>query len=133
MYDVLLDEANGHILNLSEGAIKYVGTLSAPVAQETVVDTNVVEVEDLLEDAVDEDEEEEYIDLTSNCEWTAGEAYMDSRLSGSAEGFTSLNSHLIMNNGRYASPLDYFLFFLPVDHFYSIIHNTKLHARSLGH
>ncbi|KAL4214148.1 hypothetical protein AB4K20DRAFT_1879007 [Rhizopus microsporus] len=25
MYDVLLDEANGHILKLSEGVIKYVG------------------------------------------------------------------------------------------------------------
>ncbi|ORE06963.1 hypothetical protein BCV72DRAFT_305094 [Rhizopus microsporus var. microsporus] len=113
MCNVLLDEANGHILKLSEGAIKYVGPLSTPVAQEIVVDTNVVEAEDLLEDAVDEDEEEESINLTSSRGWTAGEAYMDSRLSGSAEGFTSLNSCLMMDNGRYSSPLDYFLFFLP--------------------
>ncbi|KAG1177873.1 hypothetical protein G6F70_008125 [Rhizopus microsporus] len=104
MYDVLLDEANGHILKL-------------------------IEAEDLLQDAVDE----KSIDLTSSRGWTAGEVYVDSRLSGSGEGFTSLNSRLIMNNGRYASPLDYFLFFLPVDHFYSIIHSTNLHARSLGH
>ncbi|CEG77605.1 hypothetical protein RMATCC62417_12321 [Rhizopus microsporus] len=67
MYNVLLDEANGHILKLSEGAIKYAGPLSTPVAQENVVDTNVVEAEGLLEDAVDEDEEEESIDLTSSC------------------------------------------------------------------
>ncbi|CAO3672816.1 unnamed protein product [Rhizopus microsporus] len=103
--------------------------LSIPVAQEIVIDTNVVEAEDLLQDAVDE----KSIDLTSSRGWTAGEVYVDSRLSGSGEGFTSLNSRLIMNNGRYASPLDYFLFFLPVDHFYSIIHSTNLHARSLGH
>ncbi|ORE04348.1 hypothetical protein BCV72DRAFT_243690 [Rhizopus microsporus var. microsporus] len=113
MYDVLLNEANGYILKLSEGTIKYVGPLSTPVAQEIVVDTNVVEAEDLLEDAVDKDEEEGSIDLTSSRGWTAGEVYMDSRLSDSAEGFTSLNSCLIMNNGRYVSSLDYFLFFLP--------------------
>ncbi|PHZ10704.1 uncharacterized protein RHIMIDRAFT_239526 [Rhizopus microsporus ATCC 52813] len=133
MYNVLLDEANGHILKLSEGAIKYVGPLSIPVAQEIVVDTNVVEAEGLLEDTVDEDEEKESIDLTSSRGWTVGEAYMNFRLSGSAEGFTSLNSRLMMNNGRYVSSLDYFLFFLPVDHVYSIIHNTSLHARSLGY
>ncbi|CEG80114.1 hypothetical protein RMATCC62417_14495 [Rhizopus microsporus] len=67
MYDVLLDEANSHILKLSKGTIKYVSPLSTPVAQEIAVDTNVVEAEDLLEDAVDEDEEEESIDLTSSC------------------------------------------------------------------
>ncbi|CEJ02320.1 hypothetical protein RMCBS344292_16328 [Rhizopus microsporus] len=133
MYDVLLDKASGHILKLSEGAIKYVGPLSTSVAQKIVIDANVVEAEDLLEDAVDEDEEEESINLTSSRGWTAGEVYIDSRLSGSGEEFTSLNSRLIMNNGRYACLLDYFLFFFPVDHFYSIIHNTSLHARSLGH
>ncbi|CEG63120.1 hypothetical protein RMATCC62417_00322 [Rhizopus microsporus] len=66
MYDVLLDEASGHILKLSEGAIKYVGPLSTSVAQKIVIDANVVEAEDLLEDAVDEDEEEESINLTSS-------------------------------------------------------------------
>ncbi|PHZ09288.1 uncharacterized protein RHIMIDRAFT_300054 [Rhizopus microsporus ATCC 52813] len=133
MYNVLLDEANGHILKLSEGAIKHVGPLSAPVVQEIVVNTNVVEAEDLLENAVDEDEEEESIDLTSSPGWTASEVYMNFRLSSSAEGFTSLSSRLMMNNGRCTFPLDYFLFFLPVDHVYSIIHNTSLHARSFGH
>ncbi|CEI98115.1 hypothetical protein RMCBS344292_12232 [Rhizopus microsporus] len=64
-YDVLLDEANGYILKFSEGTIKYVGPLSTPVAQKIVIDTNIVEAEDLLEDAVDEDEEEESVDLTS--------------------------------------------------------------------
>ncbi|CEG75851.1 hypothetical protein RMATCC62417_10829 [Rhizopus microsporus] len=62
MYDVLLDEANGHILKLSEGSIKYVNLLTTPVTQETVIDTTIVETED----AVDEDEEEEAIELTSS-------------------------------------------------------------------
>ncbi|ORE01015.1 hypothetical protein BCV72DRAFT_218079 [Rhizopus microsporus var. microsporus] len=37
-----------------------------------------------------------------------------------------------MNNRRYASPLYYFLFFLPIDYFYSIVHNTNVHAKSTG-
>jgi hypothetical protein len=31
MHDVLLDEANGHVLKLNEGAIKYVDPLSTSV------------------------------------------------------------------------------------------------------
>ncbi|ORE10367.1 hypothetical protein BCV72DRAFT_26222 [Rhizopus microsporus var. microsporus] len=129
MYDVLLDEANGHILKLNEDSIKYVNPLTTLVTQGTVINATIVEAED----AVDEDEEEEAIDLTSSRGWNAGEACIDSRLGDSVEGFASLNSRLMMNNGKYASSLDYFLFFLPVDHFYSIIHNTNLYARSLGH
>ncbi|CEG78861.1 hypothetical protein RMATCC62417_13400 [Rhizopus microsporus] len=78
-YDVLLDEANGHILKLSEGCVKYVGPLTNSVAKETIIGTTVVETEDLLKDAVDEDKGEEAIDLTSSRGWTAGEVCMGSR------------------------------------------------------
>ncbi|WP_231278504.1 hypothetical protein, partial [Salmonella enterica] len=65
--------------------------------------------------------------------WACGEVYIDARVSGSADGYNRLNSTINMEGKKFATPLEYFMFFLPTDHFYTIIENTNTHARSLGH
>lgn len=137
MYDAVLDRAMEHPFKVAEGSIKYLGPISTSNEQGTL--TSVEEaadslLEDLLKDAiVEDDDDEEEIDLTENYRWTAGEVFIDSRVSGSADGYTNINARLNMNNRRFAYPLEYFLFFLPMDHLYSIIVSINIHARSIGH
>ncbi|KAK4518208.1 uncharacterized protein ATC70_001560 [Mucor velutinosus] len=86
--------------------------------------------EDMIEDAIEGDnEEEEGIDLTSGG-WTEGQVFVNSRLRQSGSDFCS-KSTLSMNYASVSSPLDYLLFFLPLDHFHLIIGNTNVHARNM--
>ncbi|CEP07286.1 hypothetical protein [Parasitella parasitica] len=114
-----LDEVNDKIIKIRQGSLKYVGPVITE--NETVMEQN------------DEAEEEDEVDLTATSEWAAGEVYIDSRVSGSADGYALSASKLNMNNRRYGIPLDYFLFFISVDHLFEIINNTNAYARSLGH
>ncbi|CEP11427.1 hypothetical protein [Parasitella parasitica] len=121
-----------------KGCLKYVGPAevapSNPGSPSSENQEETVEVtEDLLEDAVQEtvdEEEEAEIDLTPADGWAAGEVYIDSRLNGSENGYANENAKLNMPNYRDASPLDYFLHFLPLDHFKAIINNTNVHGRN---
>jgi hypothetical protein len=138
MYDVSLDEVPGIIIKVSRGSLKYVGPITSSSATEepenVAVDSG--ETEDLLEDAIqgDEQEEEEEVDLTPSDGWVTGEVYIDARRGGAASGYGLEKAYLKTNNSStLMSPLDYFLFFLPLDHFRQIIENTNAYARSLGY
>lgn len=131
-YDVILDEVPGITLTLSQGCLKYLGPVenALPIIEAPQNATGVVLNEDLLDDAIEEeDEEEDEIDLTPSDGWTAGEVYVDARLNGFADGFASSKARINLSNAQTASPLDYFLFFLPVFHFHRVIENTNIHAR----
>ncbi|KAG2215201.1 hypothetical protein INT46_001477 [Mucor plumbeus] len=69
------------------------------------------------------------VDLTPTDGWTIGDVFVDSRLCG--ESYQQSNAKLNLANSRNATPLDYFLFFLPRDYFQSIINNTNLSARNI--
>lgn len=140
MYDVILDAIPGITLTLKSGCPKYRGPVETTPASTSTLEPQETTIltEDLLEDAVQEDEDEEdedeedEIDLTPTEGWTAGEVYIDARLNGSSErGFASNAAKLNMPNFRNASPLDYFLFFLPVHHLNTIVSNTNMHARDV--
>ncbi|CEP09289.1 hypothetical protein [Parasitella parasitica] len=120
MYDVILNELPGMTLTFRINCIKYVGPFNVlPVAagSPSLVDheKSIKLTKNLLADSIQEplDEEEEF-DLTPAEGWTASEIYIYSRLSGSANGYTCENAKLNMPN--YATPLVYFLHFLPLDH-----------------
>ena len=147
VYDVLLDDLDAHI-KVAQGSLKYMGRITSTniepeVLQQERPENNELATEDLLENAVDDDfsdngekrdESGENIkDVDSRDGWRVGEIYIDSRLGGNADGYSRCTSKFTMTAKRYGSPLDYFLFFLPVGHIYSIIRNTNMHARSLGH
>lgn len=133
-YDVILDEVPATTITLKEGCLKYIG----PVETSATSNLEPVEAtaedlvtEDLLEDAIQEEEEEEVtIDLTPSDGWSTGEVYMDSRLCNDSYNRSNASFHL--PNYRNATPLDYFLFFLPLNHFHGIIGNINIHARSVN-
>lgn len=133
MYGVILDDVPAITLSLKEGCLKYVGPIETGESNSTEeVDQFVgpVVTEDLLEDAVQEaEDEEEEIDLNPVEGWTAGEVYFDNRLTG--DSFQHLNSKINLDNAKHAKPLDYFLFFLPLDHFRYIINNINTYAVSV--
>lgn len=132
-YDVVLDEAPGITMTLKQGCIKYVGPLQPAVSQneEVVEVSNPVDVtEDMLEDAIQEEEDEELdVDLTPAEGWSNGEVFIDSRLC--TDSYQQTSSKLTLANCRNCTPLDYFLFFLPLDHFHYIVSNINIHARSV--
>lgn len=126
------------------GSITYVGPVDASSAevQEPIVDDTVEDM-DLLDDAILEEEEEEVaetkLNLTSPVEatvsddgWTVGGVFFDSRICGAASGYTSTKAKIKLPNARNATPLDYFLFFLLLDHFRQIIENINTYASSIG-
>ena len=84
---------------------------------------------DVIDDAIQSEEEEEEIDLTPSDGWTSGEVFVDSRLC--SESYRQSSSKLNMENQRYESPLSYFLFFLPHEQIHRIIGSTNSHARNV--
>lgn len=132
MYEVILDEVPGVRMTVKQGSIKYLGPLETGVpdtTDPTDVITALEETEDLLEDAIEEEDEQLEVDLTPTDGWTNGEVFVDSRLCG--ESYQQSKAKLNLVNSKNATPLDYFLFFLPLDHFHKIINNTNLSARSI--
>jgi len=130
-YHVILDEAPGITLSLSCGCLKYIRRLESSTSSSASTQSipDMATTENMLEDAIEGDnEEEEEIDLTSGG-WTEGQVFVNSRLRQSGSDFCS-KSTLSMNYASVSSPLDYFLFFLPLDHFHLIIGNTNVHARN---
>ena len=66
----------------------------------------------ILEDAIQEEEEEDVeIDFTPAEGWSAGEVYVDNRLCNVS--YQNETAKLILPNAKYATPLEYFLFFFP--------------------
>ncbi|CEP19229.1 hypothetical protein [Parasitella parasitica] len=119
MYNVILNEFPGMTLTFR------IGSPSLVDHEESIKLTK-----NLLADAIQEplDEEEEEFDLTPAEGWTASEIYIYSRLSGSANGYTCENAKLNMPN--YATPLDYFLHFLP-QKLETVHHNVSMMDRVL--
>lgn len=64
-----------------------------------------------MENDVDKESEKE-INLTGIGEWTACKIYVDSRVSGSDDGYIKINSRLNIGNKISCSPFDHFFFFL---------------------
>lgn len=132
MYDVILDEVPAVTMKLKQGCLKYLSPgASASTTEEPNEPSNLPVVsEDLLDDAIQsEEEEEEEIDLTPGDGWTSGEVFVDSRLC--SESYRQSSSKLNMENQRYESPLSYFLFFLPHEQIHRIIGSTNSHARNV--
>lgn len=134
LYDVVLNEVPGITLTIKQGCIKYLGPVEVPVSESTVA-PEVVNVpiasEDLLEDAIQEEEEEDVeIDLTPAEGWSAGEVFIDNRLCNVS--YQNEKAKLMLSNAKYATPLEYFLFFLPLAHFHRIIGNINIHARNVN-
>src|SRR6478735_6043719 len=81
MYDVILDEVPAVTMKLKQGCLKYLSPgASASITEEPNEPSNLPVVsEDLLDDAIQsEEEEEEEIDLTPGDGWTSGEVFVDS-------------------------------------------------------
>ncbi|OBZ82421.1 hypothetical protein A0J61_09529 [Choanephora cucurbitarum] len=121
MYDAVLDEAPGM------GCIKYEGpaTSSAPLVKAPVEVASVPKpAEGLLSE---EEEEHEVVNTTGTDGWRRSEVFIDSRLSG-GESFNREVTTISLKGALNVTPLDYFLFFLPLHHFSSIIGNINIHA-----
>ena len=86
MYEVILDEVSDVSLTVKQGSrLKYLGPLETgvPVTTDpTEVIAALEETGDLLEDAIQEDEngEELEVDLNPTDGWTNGEVFVDSSL-----------------------------------------------------
>jgi hypothetical protein len=91
----------------------------------TVVPERVLE--ETTEVTTDEESEEE-VDLTPSEGWVAGEVYIDSRTQRD-DGYALKKSRITLVNAKLARPVDYFLFFLPLEHFNHIIMNINENAR----
>jgi hypothetical protein len=117
-YEVILDDVPDYRLKLSAGCMKYLSSN----------DNISINSE---HDAFTGDESEEEIDLTASNGWTTGEVYVDSRLDA-ADGYVFDKSRFNMDNFLTSTPFDYFLYFLPTDHFKIIVDNINTYARSVG-
>ncbi|CAO0796277.1 unnamed protein product [Mucor circinelloides] len=119
-------------MKLKQGCLKYLSPgASASTTEEPDEPSNLPVIsEDLLDDAIQsEEEEEEEIDLTPGDGWTSGEVFVDSRLC--SESYRQSRSKLNMENQRYEPPLSYFLFFLLHEQIHRIIGSTNSHARNV--
>jgi hypothetical protein len=136
MYEVVLDEAPAITLTIAAGSLKYFGrsltgrnTVDNAVqegAQSTVDDEAF---EDLLDDAVQEKSCDE-VDLTNTDGWQAGEVFHDNRIVHN-NSFRSEKASLCMISPKNKSPCDYFLHFLPMHQFITIIGNINTHGRNV--
>ncbi|ORX78883.1 hypothetical protein K493DRAFT_308627 [Basidiobolus meristosporus CBS 931.73] len=107
-------------------------TVNGNVKYDVILALSIV-TEDLLKDAIQEEEQEEdEIDLAAADTWITGQVHIGSSTSGPADGLTSLKAWLDMKNAGNASSLDYFLFFLPLDHFCTIVWRINAYATSIG-
>ncbi|GAN10514.1 hypothetical protein MAM1_0364c10055 [Mucor ambiguus] len=133
MYKAVLDEVLGVVLYLKQGYLEYIESVESSTSKTTEPDASIpvnAITEDLLEDAIKSaSEDEAEVDLTPNDGWSNREVFVDIRLC--SDSYQQTRSKLNMDNHRHASPLEYFLFFLPCEQFHCIIGNTNAHARSV--
>ncbi|KAG2194272.1 hypothetical protein INT47_009682 [Mucor saturninus] len=133
LYDIVLDEVPGITLTLKQGCLKYLGPIetSSPTRDGPLEDpAALVATEEDSEDEIQEEEETEDEDGEDLSEgWTPGEVAIDSRLCD--DSYQQQNARLSLANPGSASPLDYFLFFLPLNYFHQIIANINTNARDL--
>jgi hypothetical protein len=131
-YEVILDDAPDCRLKLSSGCLKYLfanNRASSSHGRTTESPTaNICSPTRSL--TSEDDESEEEVDLSQSTGWTAGEVYIDSMLEA-VGGYVATKSRINMSNSLTASPFDYFLYFLPVDHFKVIVDNMNIYARSV--
>ncbi|OAD09196.1 hypothetical protein MUCCIDRAFT_159352 [Mucor lusitanicus CBS 277.49] len=120
MYDAILDEVPSITMTtlIRQGCLKYMGSEASAASNKAPAETIDLPVvsEDLLDDALQSSSEEDDVDPTPGDGWSSGR---------------KSHSKLNMEGQRRASPLEYFLFFLPQDHFHYVIGSTNAHARTV--
>ncbi|KAG2204322.1 hypothetical protein INT47_009364 [Mucor saturninus] len=128
--EVRLDECPDHTFTLFGSSLKYEG----PRVVLTVVTTTaaVEEEEEEEEDyQVSEEEEEEDIRPINQDDWIMGDVTMDTRLT-SGKDYHSNKATFNLSNKLTASPVDYFIYFLPVEFISDVvIHNINQYALSI--
>ncbi|KAG2192936.1 hypothetical protein INT47_001300 [Mucor saturninus] len=140
LYNVVFDELPDTTFVLYGTSLKHEGPI---VRQETIVNhsntattvsnTNTQKEDGNLEDAEpsDEDEEEEGITVCDEV-WDTREVYVDARLV-SGNDYRSMKSKFNLQNKATASPAEYFLYFLPMDHIREVVvPNINTHAHSVN-
>ncbi|CEP20142.1 hypothetical protein [Parasitella parasitica] len=133
-YEVVLDEVPAITMTLQATCITYLES-NPNAATEALVETGSASVvpERALEETVEPDTEEESDDdlelhLTPAEGWMEEEVYIDARVQRN-NSFSTLKSKITLPNATFARPLDYFLFFLPLEHFHFIIMNMNQNAK----
>lgn len=138
MYDVVLDILPDHVFTLAATSMQYIGQV-APL------DTSGVSVEeatsdidrgsgsdedtsddDLLEDAIQDSEgSDEDCDYDDDFDsdpgtWRRREVFVDERVS-STQGYARDRARINLSHPETASPVDFFMRFLPVDHLNDVV------------
>lgn len=132
-YEVILDEVSAITMAMPATCLKYLSSNNSSSNRPTNEAGGSINIAQTAltdsDDSEGEETEEEEVDLTETEGWAAGEVYIDSRVQ-STDGFASEKSKFNMVNYRTSRPVDYFLMFLPLDHFRVIITNINDNARS---